>query len=56
MSDQDPRPEEFAGPIIPLPLCDDEDELIGYAEEPAQLEPSDDGVEGHGGWDFESTE
>ena len=47
--------EEIAGEIIPLPLCDDEDEPVGRAQEPAQLDPSDDDdVEGHGSWDYDN--
>jgi hypothetical protein len=45
--------EEITSEIIPLPLCDDEDEPVVRAQEPAQLDPSDDDVEGHGGWDFD---
>jgi hypothetical protein len=57
MNEHDTEREEIAGAgaLIPLPLCDDEDEPVGRAPEPAQLPSDDDDVEGHGGWDFDNT-
>ncbi len=56
MNENPKQREEIADEIIPLPLCDDEDEPVGRAQEPAQLDPSDDDVEGHGSWDFDKNE
>lgn len=56
MNEDDTQPEAIAGELMPLPLCDDEDEPVARAERPAQLDPSDDDVEGHGGWDFDRIE
>jgi hypothetical protein len=56
MIEDDTQNEELADELIPLPLCDDEDGPVGRAQEPAQLDSSDDDVEGHGGWDFDKIE
>ena len=56
MSEDDNQREENTAELIPLPLCDEEDEPVARAHEPAPLDPSDDDVEGHGGWDFDRVE
>ena len=50
MIDDDTQGDELAIQLIPLPLCDDEDEPVALAQEPSQLDPSEDDVEGHGSW------
>ncbi len=50
MTDEDTQRDEIATELIPLPLCDGEDELVASAQEPSQLVPSDGDVEGHGSW------
>jgi hypothetical protein len=56
MSEDANQREENTAELIPLPLCDEEDEPVARAHEPAPLDPSDDDVEGHGGWDFDRVE
>jgi hypothetical protein len=56
MNETHAQRDEIADEIIPLPLCDDDEgERVGRAQEPAEPEPSDEEVEGHGGWDFDKT-
>ena len=50
MTDDDTQRDEVAAELIPVPLCDDEDEPVTSAAEPAQLGSSDGEVEGHGSW------
>jgi hypothetical protein len=50
MSDENSQPDETAIQLVPLPLCDDEDEPVASAQEPSQIVPGDDDVEGHGTW------
>jgi hypothetical protein len=50
MTDEVSERDEIATEVIPLPLCDDEDEPEASAQEPSQLVPSDGDVEGHGSW------
>ena len=50
MTDENTQRDEIATEFIPLPLFDDEDEPVASAQEPAQLVPSDEDVEGHGSW------
>jgi hypothetical protein len=50
MTDDDTKRDEIAPELIPLPLCDDEDEPVASAPEPSQLVPGDADVEGHGSW------
>ena len=55
MNENRKQRQQTAGEIIPLPLCDDEEEPVARGQEPAQLDPSDDDdVEGHGSWDFDT--
>jgi hypothetical protein len=50
VTDEDSQRDEIATEVIPLPLCDDENEPVASAQEPSQLVPSDGDVEGHGSW------
>ena len=56
MIDDDAQPEEIEASTFPVPLCDEEDGPATRAHEPAQPDPSDEDVEGHGGWDFDRSE
>ncbi len=50
MTDEASHRDEIATEVIPLPLCDDEDEPAASAQEPSRLVPSNGDVEGHGSW------
>jgi hypothetical protein len=53
MDEPDTQREEMADEIIPLPLCDEHEPSA--ARESERLDPGDDDVVGHGGWDFDNT-
>ena len=50
MTDEDTQRDEIETELIPVPLCDDEDEPAASAQEPTPLVASDGDVEGHGSW------
>jgi hypothetical protein len=50
MSEDDTQLEPVPSGLVPVPLCDDEDEPVGRAQEPAPVDPGDADVEGHGSW------
>jgi hypothetical protein len=50
MTDEDTQRKEIETELIPVPLCDDEDEPVASAQEPPPLVASDGDVEGHGSW------
>jgi hypothetical protein len=50
MTDEDTQRDEIETELIPVPLCDDEDEPVASAQEPPPLVASDGDVEGHGSW------
>ena len=50
MTDDDTQRDEVAAELIPVPLCDDEDEPVTSAPQPSQVGSSDGEVEGHGSW------
>jgi hypothetical protein len=49
-SEDDTQFEQITSGPVPVPLCDDEDEPVARAQEPAPLDPGDAEVEGHGSW------
>ena len=50
MTDEDTQRDEIATELIPVPLCDDEDEPLASQQEPPPPVASDGDVEGHGSW------
>ena len=50
MANDDTQRDEIAIELVPVPLCDDEDEHEPSAQEASPLVASDGDVEGHGSW------
>jgi len=50
MTDEDTPRDEIETELVPLPLCDEEDEHVASAQESAPLVSSEGDVEGHGSW------